>query len=96
MADFMDQRARVAAVFDGAAETYDRVGVDLFQPIAARLVEELQPRAGERVVDMGCGRGAVLLRWPERWRRPGMRPGSIWHRRWSPPPRRRRRGRGSR
>jgi len=61
MADPVDQRARVAAVFDGAAETYDRVGVDMFQPIAARLVEELQPTVGERVVDMGCGRGAVLL-----------------------------------
>jgi len=61
MADPMDQRARVAAVFDRAAETYDRVGVDLFQPIAARLVAALAPQVGERVLDMGCGRGAVLL-----------------------------------
>ena len=30
-------------------------------PSPARLVEELQPKVGERVVDMGCGRGAVLL-----------------------------------
>jgi SAM-dependent methyltransferase len=61
MAEFMDQRERVAAVFDRAAETYDRVGVELFQPIAARLVAELQPKVGERIVDMGCGRGAALL-----------------------------------
>ena len=57
----MDQRERVAAVFDRAAETYDRVGVDLFQPIAARLVEESGPKVGERVIDIGCGRGAALL-----------------------------------
>ena len=57
----MDQRERVAAVFDRAAETYDRVGVDLFQPIAARLLEELEPKVGERVLDIGCGRGAVLV-----------------------------------
>jgi SAM-dependent methyltransferase len=61
MADLMDQRERVAAIFDRAAESYDRVGVDMFQPIAARLVEELQPKVGERVVDMGCGRGAALF-----------------------------------
>jgi SAM-dependent methyltransferase len=57
----MDQRERVAAVFDRAAETYDRVGVDLFQPIAALLLEGLEPKVGERVLDIGCGRGAVLV-----------------------------------
>lgn len=58
----MDQRERIAALFDRVADTYDRVGVDLFQPIAARLVEEVTPKAGERVADIGCGRGAALLR----------------------------------
>jgi SAM-dependent methyltransferase len=58
----MDQRERIAGAFDAAAETYDRVGVDLFQPVAARLVQELAPTIGERIVDVGCGRGAVLLR----------------------------------
>ena len=60
--DVMDQRERIAALFDRVADTYDRVGVDLFQPIAARLVTEVAPRVGERVADIGCGRGAALLR----------------------------------
>ena len=34
----VDQRRQVAAVFDAAAPTYDLVGVEFFQPIAARLV----------------------------------------------------------
>lgn len=33
----------------------------MFRPIAHRLVRELAPRAGERALDVGCGRGAVLL-----------------------------------
>ena len=33
-----DQRAAVQQVFDGAAETYDAVGVSMFQPIAEQLV----------------------------------------------------------
>lgn len=56
------QRERVVAVFDRAAPTYDAVGVSMFGPIAERLVAELDPRPGERVLDVGCGPGAVLLR----------------------------------
>ena len=51
----------VAGVFDRAAETYDRVGVDFFQPIADELVAHLRPQPGERALDVGCGRGAVLF-----------------------------------
>lgn len=58
----MDQRDRIAAMFDQAADSYDQVGVELFGPIAARLVRELAPQPGERAVDLGCGRGAALLR----------------------------------
>lgn len=53
--------ARVAAVFDRAADTYENVGVPWFTPIGEGLVDVVAPRAGERAIDIGCGRGAVLL-----------------------------------
>jgi ubiquinone/menaquinone biosynthesis C-methylase UbiE len=55
------QASRMAGLFDALTPTYDNVGVDFFRPIAAGLVDALEPREGERWVDIGCGRGAVLL-----------------------------------
>lgn len=52
---------RTARLWDTLADTYDQVGVDFFGPAAAGLVDALDPQPGERVVDLGCGRGAVLL-----------------------------------
>lgn len=52
--------ARVAAVFDRVADTYDAVGVPWFTPIAERLVAEMAPAPGERALDIGTGRGAAL------------------------------------
>jgi len=61
----MDEKAeavrRVARVFDEVAEDYDQSGVSFFGPIADGLVELLAPAAGEHVVDVGCGRGALTL-----------------------------------
>ena len=54
--------ARVAAVFERVADTYDTVGVPWFTPIAERLVAEVSPAPGERALDLGTGRGAAL--WP--------------------------------
>lgn len=56
-----DSPAGIAGVFDRAAETYDAVGVPWFQPIAQGLVRELAVRPGERILDIGCGRGAALM-----------------------------------
>lgn len=50
-----------AAVFDRAADTYDRVDVPWFEPIAQSLVQALDPHRGERALDLGCGRGAATL-----------------------------------
>ena len=57
----MDAAEGIAGVFDRAADTYDEVGVPWFGPIAQGLVEELAVQPGERVLDIGCGRGAALI-----------------------------------
>jgi ubiquinone/menaquinone biosynthesis C-methylase UbiE len=59
-------KSPVAALFDAVADDYDQSGVDFFQPIAEGLVRALDPQAGERVLDIGCGRGAVTLGLAER------------------------------
>lgn len=51
----------VIRLFDEAAETYENVGVDFFAPIGAELVRRAGIRAGEDVLDAGCGAGAVLV-----------------------------------
>jgi trans-aconitate methyltransferase len=50
-----------AELFDALAATYDQTGVPFFRPVGARLVEHVAPRAGERALDIGCGRGAATL-----------------------------------
>jgi len=56
-----EQSARVAALFDRLAADYDQSGVAFFEPIADGLLAHVPPREGERWLDVGCGRGAVLL-----------------------------------
>ncbi|WP_377641524.1 class I SAM-dependent methyltransferase [Oryzobacter terrae] len=57
-----ERKAGIAGVFDRAAESYDQVGLEFFGPIADALVARTAPRPGERVLDVGCGRGASALR----------------------------------
>ncbi|WP_461073144.1 class I SAM-dependent methyltransferase [Streptomyces pseudoechinosporeus] len=60
----MDDTAYKAAVtraFDRAAARYDRMGVEFFTPMGRRLVERVAPGSGDRVLDVGCGRGAALF-----------------------------------
>jgi ubiquinone/menaquinone biosynthesis C-methylase UbiE len=56
-----DQREAVAGVFDRSAPTYDAVGVRFFGDVGEQLVALAGPRPGQRVVDLGCGRGAALF-----------------------------------
>lgn len=56
-----DERPQIADVFDQASLTYDNVGIEFFKPIARTLVSALAPQRGERALDVGCGRGAVLF-----------------------------------
>lgn len=60
------RKAAIAGVFDRAAATYDRVGVDFFGPAGQLLVQATAPQPGERVLDLGCGRGASALPSAER------------------------------
>lgn len=55
------RKAAVAGVFDRAAATYDQVGVEFFGPAGELLVRRTAPTPGERVLDVGCGRGASAL-----------------------------------
>ena len=57
----VDPKARIAGVFDRAAPTYEQSGVEFFAPPGRELVARARVRLGERVLDLGCGRGNVLL-----------------------------------
>lgn len=61
MIDSSGHTEKMANLFDKLSDTYDEVGVDFFQPIAATLLASMPPTEGERWLDIGCGRGAVLL-----------------------------------
>ena len=57
----VDPKARVAGIFDRAAPTYDQTGVEFFGPPGRELVRLAGITTGQRVLDLGCGRGNVLF-----------------------------------
>lgn len=59
-ADPTEAKQRTAALFDRAAATYEDVDVDFFTRWGRRLVELSGVGPGDRVLDVGCGTGAVL------------------------------------
>jgi ubiquinone/menaquinone biosynthesis C-methylase UbiE len=61
----------VAALYTRAAADYGRVGAPLFGHAGRRLVELANVRAGQRVLDVAAGRGAVLFPAAERAGRDG-------------------------
>jgi ubiquinone/menaquinone biosynthesis C-methylase UbiE len=56
-----DQKRWLAGVFDRAAPTYDTIGDRYHQHFARRLVDLADIAPGSDVIDVACGRGAVLL-----------------------------------
>ena len=52
---------QVVAGFTQAAARYDTGGTEFFTDMGTRLVDQAQIRPGARVLDVGCGKGAVTL-----------------------------------
>ena len=56
----------IAGVFDRASDTYDRTGVEFFSIVGRTLVEQADVQPGDRVLELGCGRGAATMPAAER------------------------------
>jgi ubiquinone/menaquinone biosynthesis C-methylase UbiE len=57
----MQRKKYLAPAFDLASDGYGEANGDFVQPIGARLVRLAALRSGDRVLDLGCRRGAVLF-----------------------------------
>jgi ubiquinone/menaquinone biosynthesis C-methylase UbiE len=54
-------KARLSGIFDRASATYGQVGPGYFAYFGERLVERAGLASGMHVLDVACGRGAVLF-----------------------------------
>lgn len=61
-----DVHEQLIAAYDRAAPTYDTAAFSHFAPFGKRLAELADLAPGERVLDAGCGAGAVLVPAAER------------------------------
>jgi ubiquinone/menaquinone biosynthesis C-methylase UbiE len=60
-ADAMEQKQALAGVFHRASSTYGRVGPGIFSHFGKNLVGHANLPRNARVLDVACGRGAVLF-----------------------------------
>ncbi|TNY35254.1 methyltransferase domain-containing protein [Thermomonospora catenispora] len=56
-----DAKAAIAGIFGRSAADYEQIGPEFFAPMGRELVRRAAPRAGERALDVGCGRGHCLF-----------------------------------
>jgi len=61
VADDAELKSWVAGVFDRAAPSYDEVAGAYHEEFAVRLVDAVGLHDGDAVLDVACGRGAVLV-----------------------------------
>jgi ubiquinone/menaquinone biosynthesis C-methylase UbiE len=59
--DSKSNKTVIAEVFDRAAASYGQLGASYFSIFGQRLVEYTRLNPGMRVLDVACGRGAVLF-----------------------------------
>lgn len=60
--DASAQRDRLAAIFNEVAAGYDSPALRFFPFAADRLITRLQPRAGEKILDVAAGTGKQSAR----------------------------------
>jgi SAM-dependent methyltransferase len=54
-------KKQVAAGFAETADRYGTTGTEFFTDMGGRLVDQAEVRPGMRVLDVGCGKGAVTI-----------------------------------
>lgn len=60
-ADAIERKQAVSGVFHRASTTYGQVGPKFFSYFGRKLVEHANLPRGARILDVACGRGAVLF-----------------------------------